>query len=252
MKRNEAVLVSAYTGFLLTQNFSDVPNDLAFLRDIWFNTKFRGHEVLRHWFEFMQNSKFLNPQMHIITTFGSTEDLSIDRYVQRNGVDELNHFLEDCGFDYSLVYRPELKQENFPLSGLYLKRKGIASEFPMSIESLGNKTLMMLLPSYLYVVKNGGLLICDEFSSGLHNDLEELLVKYFMKHSDKAQIIIVSHSTNLLTSSLFRPDQLYAVNFDEEGSNIVRFSSEEPRASQNYEKMYLGGVFSGLPRYNEV
>ncbi|MBE6935857.1 MAG: ATP-binding protein, partial [Ruminococcaceae bacterium] len=118
--------------------------------------------------------------------------------------------------------------------------------------SLGNKHLMNILPAYLSVVKNGGMLICDEFSSGLHNDLEELLIKYFMKYARQAQIFIVSHSTNLLTSRLFRPDQLYAVNFDKEGSNVVKFSSEQPRTGQNYEKMYLGGVFSGLPRYNEI
>ena len=80
----------------------------------------------------------------------------------------------------------------------------------------------------------------------------ELLVKYFMKHAKQAQMFIVSHSTNLLTSALFRPDQLYAVNFDEDGSNVVRFSSEQPRTGQNFEKMYLGGVFSGLPKYNEI
>lgn len=248
----ERIGANAHSELTETRDFSDVPNDLVFLRDIWFNTRFRGHEVLQHWFEFMQNSKYVNPQTHLIATFGPTDDLSIDRYVQTNGVEELNQFLMECGFDYFLVYRPELKQEDFLLSGLYLKRKGIVPEFPMSIESLGNKTLMMILPAYLHVVKNGGMLICDEFSSGLHNDLEELLVRYFMKHSGNAQVIIVSHSTNLLTSSLFRPDQLYAVNFDEEGSNIVRFSSEQPRTGQNYEKMYLGGVFSGLPRYNEV
>lgn len=64
-------------------------------------------------------------------------------------------------------------------------------------------------------------------------------------------MLLVSHSTNLLTSSLFRPDQLYAVNFNNEGSNVVRFSSEQPRAGQNFEKMYLGGVFSGLPNFKE-
>ena len=117
----------------------------------------------------------------------------------------------------------------------------------MDIESLGNKILVQFLPMYLSVIRHGGMLICDEFSSGLHNDLEELLIRYFMKHAGQAQIFIVSHSTNLLSSSLFRPDQLYAVNFDQEGSNIVRFSS-----AQNYEKMYLGGVFSGIPQYKDV
>ena len=118
--------------------------------------------------------------------------------------------------------------------------------------SYGNKILVQFLPMYLSVIRHGGMLICDEFSSGLHNDLEELLIRYFMKHAEQAQIFIVSHSTNLLSSSLFRPDQLYAVNFDQEGSNIVRFSSEQPRTAQNYEKMYLGGVFSGIPQYKDV
>lgn len=94
------------------------------------------------------------------------------------------------------------------------------------------------------------MLILDEFSSGFHNDLEKLLIKHFMQHAKGAQLMIVSHSTNLLASSLLRPDQLYAVNFNQEGSNIVRFSDEQPRAGQNFEKMYLGGVFSGLPNYD--
>lgn len=248
----ERIGSSAKSELTEARNFTDIPSDLVFLRDLWFNTKFRGHMVLQNWFEFMHNSMYVNPQLRLITTFNASENLSIDQYVKTYGVEELNQFLIECGFAYSIVYHPELRQDDHTLSGLYLKRDGIAPEIPMSVESLGNKTLMMILPAYLGVIKNGGLLVCDEFSSGLHNDLEELLVKYFMKHAKHGQLIIVSHSTNLLSSSLFRPDQLYAVNFDNEGSNVVRFSSEQPRTGQNYEKMYLGGVFSGLPRYNEI
>jgi hypothetical protein len=46
-----------------------------------------------------------------------------------------------------------------------------------------------------------------------------------------------------------RPDQLYTVEFDSNGSKIKRFSDEKPREAQNIEKMYLGGVFGGLPQY---
>ena len=70
-----------------------------------------------------------------------------------------------------------------------------------------------------------------------------------MVNSDKSQLIFVSHSTNLLTNSLLRPDQIYSVDFDSNGSSIKRFSSERPREAQNLEKMYLGGVFSGVPSY---
>ncbi len=242
---------NAHSELTETKEYSDIPSDSLFLRELWFNTKFRGHEVLQHWFEFLRNSKYINTQMHIISGVGMFKNFTLEQYLQNNGVDELNHFFEECGFGHSVIYRPEFAIKDKELSGLYLKKNGITQEFSFMIESLGNKTLLNILPSYLSVIKNGGMLICDEFSSALHNDLEELLVKYFMKNAKNAQMFIVSHSTNLLTSRLFRPDQLYAVNFDSNGSNLVRFSSEQPRTGQNYEKMYLGGVFSGLPRYNE-
>lgn len=57
------------------------------------------------------------------------------------------------------------------------------------------------------------MLIIDEFSSAFHNQLEELLISFFMETSTNAQIFIVSHSTNLLSNNIFRPDQEYAVEF---------------------------------------
>ena len=93
------------------------------------------------------------------------------------------------------------------------------------------------------------MLIVDEFSSAFHNELEELIVRYFMRESKNAQMFFVSHSTNLMKTTLLRPDQIYTVDFCKEGSKIKRVSSEQPRESQNMEKMYLSGVFGGLPNY---
>lgn len=248
----ERVGSNAKTELSERRQFTDVPADSVFLRELWFNTRFRGFPVLQKWFDFLWNSKYVNPLERSIFAHEPKSNVSFSDYIKENGVDELNAFLDECGFTYRLVQRKGMSQEGFAYSDLFVKREGIAELIPFLLESMGNKVLMMLLPAYFSVMKNGGMLICDEFSSGLHNDLEELLVKYFMKHAHGAQIFIVSHSTNLLSSSIFRPDQLYAVNFDAEGSNIVRFSSEQPRTGQNYEKMYLGGVFSGLPQYNDV
>lgn len=35
------------------------------------------------------------------------------------------------------------------------------------------------------------------------------------------------------------------------GSSVSRFSKEQPRLAQNIEKMYVNGVFGGLPRFEE-
>ena len=121
---------------------------------------------------------------------------------------------------------------------------------PLALESLGNQTLLNMLPALLHVVNTECMFIIDEFSSAFHNELEELIVRYFMEKSKRSQIFFVSHSTNLLKSTLLRPDQIYTVDFSQAcGSTIKKASSEHPRESQNFEKMYLSGVFGGLPNY---
>jgi hypothetical protein len=74
-----------------------------------------------------------------------------------------------------------------------------------------------------------------------------------MEKSTHSQIFFVSHSTNLLSNTILRPDQEYSVEFrHEQGSSVKRFSSEQPRSAQNIEKMYVSGVFGGLPEYKEI
>ena len=245
------------------KNFDNIPKQSVFLRDIWFNTGFRNHEVLQKWFSFLQNSVFYNSLTRGGWLYNDEIPGDIDEYLSVNGVQGeqfLNRFLDECGFPYRLRYnRAEAEKiarnyRNSRYAGLYLLRDEIKLKqgIPVGYESMGNQVLLSILLPYLYVVGHGGMLIIDEFSSGLHNDLERLLIQYFMRRSGNAQIFLVSHSTNLLSSGLFRPDQLYAVNFDENGSNVVRFSEREPRVSQNLEKMYLSGMFSGVPHYRDA
>lgn len=245
-------------GSVATVNISDesvyteIPDNILFLRDLYFNTKFRGNTKLQNWFVFLSNSVYLD----LYTTHAMQYrelDLSLKSYLENNGINRINSFFDDYNFNQTIEYdnSSEGNIVKFDSSEkmIYFKRKGIDEPIPFTLESLGNKTLLQLLPSFFHCIENNGMLLLDEFSSGFHNDLEELLIKYFMVNSDKSQLIFVSHSTNLLTNSLLRPDQIYSVDFDSNGSSIKRFSSERPREAQNLEKMYLGGVFSGVPSY---
>ena len=45
--------------------------------------------------------------------------------------------------------------------------------------------LLQLLLAFLYCIEQGEMLLLDEFSSGFHNDLEQLLIRYFMNKADK-------------------------------------------------------------------
>lgn len=232
--------------------YTDVPSDSLFLRDIYFNTRFRGNEILQKWFDYLSKSIYCDLYTRTTISYRNI-DLSLFKYLEQNGVDEINSFLNDYRFNQQVIYDNEAHGKTFKIlskeKSIFLKRNSIGDPIPLSLESLGNKILLTILPLFFECIKNGGMLILDEFSSGLHNELEELLIRYFMKKSTNSQILFASHSTNLLTNQLLRPDQIYSVDFDGEGSRIKRFSSERPREAQNLEKMYLSGVFNGVPNY---
>ena len=118
---------------------------------------------------------------------------------------------------------------------------------------MGNKSLLQLLPGYLHIINTKGMLLVDEFSSGFHPLLEKTLLKNFMKNAKDSQFIFVSHSVSLVSNSILRPDQVYAIDFDgTNGSKAIRFSDMQPRTAQNIEKMYLSGIFGALPVYGDV
>ena len=107
-----------------------------------------------------------------------------------------------------------------------------------------------MLPHIIDVIEKPGMIVIDEFGNSLHNELAEKTVHFFMKNADLSQLFITSHCTNLISNSVFRPDQINLVTFDgRNGSKTKRLSDYKPREAQNLEKMYLGGMFEGLPRY---
>lgn len=240
----------------LTENrdysLDSVDEKTLFLKKIYFNTRFSEFKSLKKCFEYLKNSIYYNPIREIgkIVYFDPSKIKEIDllTYLNENGTDEINSFFEEFKFPYRIKYKKE-KMNPFlsPLTQISFEREELP-DVPFFMESYGNQVLLSILPSLLTIVKNGGILAIDEFSSGLHNKLESLLLKYFFKHSKNAQIFFVSHSTNLLKTSLLRPDQIYSVDFDK-GSILKKFQDEKPRESQNLEKMYLSGVFGGIPLY---
>src|SRR5699024_7065318 len=178
----------------------------------------------------------------------SGKNLLIYEYLNNNGVNDINKFLEKINYNQEIEYGTETSDPNHRFSVksndnikfISFNKLGTGIYVPEMFESTGNQTLMALLPSFLHAINNECMIIIDEFSSGFHNELVECILKYFFHYAKDSQLFFTSHSTNILNNSLLRPDQIYSVYFDaKKGSQIKRFSDEMPRESQNTEKMYL-------------
>ena len=237
-----------------------IDNETLFLRTLYFNTKFAGNETLKQWMDFLQSSVYIDAVSNAISYYGK-ESVKLSEYLKNNGTDVINEFFNKMNFKYHIEYSNISKgninlfkySENTDDKVVFFKRNEIEEPIPFVYESMGNKNLLKMLPAYLHIISGKGMLLIDEFSSGFHPFLEKTLLKYFMKNACESQFIFVSHSVSLVSNSIMRPDQVYAVEFEgKKGSKVIRFSDFQPRTAQNVEKMYLAGIFGALPEYEVI
>lgn len=237
---------------------SDLNENSLAARKIYFENRFNNDEILLKWFNFLENSIYVDQSAHFIQLKDALNNTYKD-YFEKEGEKDFNNFLKEINYGQEVEYVHEFKGKvkfefnnelGKPEKDLIFKRNGMNFALPISMESEGNKTLINMFSCVLKVMKTPSMILIDEFSSGFHNKLEESVIKYFMKYAKNSQMFLVSHSTNLMNNSILRPDQIYTVDFiEKEGSKIYRVSDEKPREAQNLEKMYLNGVFNGLPDY---
>lgn len=228
--------------------------DGLFLRTLYFNGRLLKDSLLTVWMDYLKSSRYVSAAPATLDAqefAGETQ-----AYYEQGGTEKINDFLEAIHYDQRIQYTNIVEDRSHTITSpqkiLFYQREGLSVSVPFIQESLGNRALIKVLTAYLPVLEQEGLLLIDEFSSGLHNELMNILITYFMKHAKRAQMLMVSHGTNILSNSILRPDQEYSVEFyGTAGSRIHRFSQERPRNSQNIPKMYNSGIFGGKPVYGE-
>ena len=227
------------------------------IRKVYFDTKFIDDETLMKWFQFLEQSVYIDQDRKTIyKSGGASSIITYKDYFEQNGTDKFNKFLKQIGYEQSVEYTNEFNNGKVKFNfqnnqkDIIVKRNNMDFALPLNMESDGNQTLVYTLPIVFGAMKSDAIAIIDEFSSGFHNILEEKVIKFFMENSKNAQLFLVSHSTNLLSNTLLRPDQIYTVDFiNGKGSKLNRVSDSKPREAQNLEKMYLSGVFNGIPNF---
>ena len=226
-----------------------------FLRTASFNTgRFPQEPTLRKLMDYLNNSYIIDGY-----NLSATMAQTITKYAADNGITKINQYLDSFGYDFFVEYDSESVGAGLKVSVgsgdkvVFLKRKDYPIPNIIYNESQGNQVFTNLLPNLIQVIEAPGMLIIDEFGNSLHNKLAEKVIRYFMENAGDSQMFITSQHTNLISNSVFRPDQICLTTFQGiKGSTAVRVSQFKPREAQNLEKMYLGGMFEGLPIYEAL
>lgn len=123
-------------------------------------------------------------------------------------------------------------------------------------ESAGTRKYFALLGPMLHSCEKNNVLFVDELDAKLHPNLVKKIIAFFHQETTNpchSQLIFNTHNTHLLSSDLFRRDQIWFTEKDRYGAaslySLAEFKGEgkTPRKDNNHENQYLAGSYGGVP-----
>lgn len=132
---------------------------------------------------------------------------------------------------------------------------GVFTTDLISEESDGIQKLFELLCPIIDIIMNGKILVCDEFEKNLHENFVYKLIELFSKAggNKNAQLLLSTHDTSLLSSDLFRRDQIWFTQLRDADRSTDLYSLVELkniRKNENLEKGYISGKYGAIPMLN--
>lgn len=176
-------------------------------------------------------------------------DLSIEE--KNYGEDVIDYFPEKLRSE--LTFQKFIKEPFYELKlGHHTNNKANLTDFlNFEDESFGTQRLLANFYPIYHTLTRGQVLIIDEMDSSLHPLLVRFIISLFHEpeiNNKGAQLIINTHDTTLLDSTLFRRDQIWFVEKDSGGvSHLYSLLEYSPRKVEALQKNYLQGRYGAIP-----
>jgi hypothetical protein len=118
-------------------------------------------------------------------------------------------------------------------------------------ESEGTQKAFSFFGPLLDVLTHGKTLIVDELDARLHPIITQAIVQMFHDsdlNPNNAQLIFVTHDTNLLDNKFFRRDQVWFMEKNKYGAtDLYSLVDFKVRNDASFEKDYISGKYGAIP-----
>jgi hypothetical protein len=118
-------------------------------------------------------------------------------------------------------------------------------------ESEGTQKVFTMAGPLLDTLKNGKIIVIDEFDARLHPLISRAIVELFNSNKtnlNNAQLIFITHDTNLLSNKLFRRDQIWFTEKNRYGvTNLYSLAEYKIRNDASFESDYIKGRYGAIP-----
>lgn len=117
--------------------------------------------------------------------------------------------------------------------------------------SQGTRKLIAMAGPLLSVLTHGQVMFVDELDACLHPLMTRRIIELFhspLTNPKGAQLIFATHDTNLLDKSLFRRDQIWFTEKDQQrATHLASLAEYRVRNDAAFEKNYLEGRYGAIP-----
>jgi len=170
-------------------------------------------------------------------------------------VDELDFSedaIESMGEEFPSSLREALsKRTIYDVNFLHRARGNQSFPIHWGMESLGTQRLFTLSGPWIHTLDEGFTLVVDELHASLHPNQVKAMIRMFHDsdiNANGAQLIFNTHAVSLLDPELFRRDQIWLVEKDQEGaSHLYPLTDFSPRKGEALMKGYLFGRYGAVP-----
>lgn len=241
-------------GVFLCESWEDV--DVSTLPDQYPLLYFLGVQTLeselQNIIQYFQNMIFLSETNNSSITKEETALKDI-LSIPTSKLDLLNH-LKNMDFDITDI----CQQENVLLVTHTIQGKSYVLSW--DDESTGIRKLLRLLATLMKARKEHTLVLADSPEITLHAKTLQYLYRYIAQNAaanSKSQVLFATHETSNMNHSIFRRDELWLVEKENDGSShlytlalFLKENGEKVRKDEVYFKQYLEGRYGAIPLIN--
>lgn len=121
--------------------------------------------------------------------------------------------------------------------------------FDLDEESDGTVRLLDFVPAFKDVISHAKVFVIDEIERSIHPLLiKELIQKFSLDPNTKGQLIFSTHESNLLDQKIFRQDEIWFVEKNNDGStDLYSLSDFKEHKTIDIQKGYLNGRYGSIP-----
>ncbi len=173
-----------------------------------------------------------------------TEEASQDDYILQLPP-QMKSMIRDAG---TTLKKVEIStHHSFDINGIHKDYS-----LPLGFESNGTQRFFFISPIIKQVLAKGKTMIMDEMDQSLHPMLMKYIIGLFNDpeiNKNHAQLIFNSHDMTILDLDIFRRDQIYFAEKNNQNGVTDLYSLDEfsPRKSENVAKGYLQGRYGAIP-----